>query len=469
MAKIARKERIASPYGEIPETFSVELKFTQEQEQVLLALSESVKCVWNMFVWEYLYRLDLKKRVKEETALPSEQTKNHKGEFVWETNTSKLSLNYLIKPMRDSFHEIRSTEFSLQAGTVRKVVSSFESFFALKKNADLNARIPRVKQENEFQSLCYIDKKIRKNGEYRGSIVIEKDFVLPIPQSTLQKIGDRDIVSLEITRTEKDVRLPAKYRCSLVCYQSAPRPVMLRRVIGVDLGSTGVGIFDSRGRSYYISMRRPDFYWRPKIADLDVEIEETRKQIKLLPKESRAEAWEHLRMSSFYQRLLQDRKKMFTKMKRQYRDYHRKLAERLVHFGDIFFIGKAPIRSKEDSMADAATGDVEKNWNVQNTGSLFETNQLIAWRVKRAGKISIEVPDAKIDERDYCLRKIKQAREHLLRGLQIENFDKIIQEHYAIHGESNFENLTQHHREKIAEIVKKSPAEYYKQISVPPQ
>src|SRR5690606_19820016 len=91
---IKRKERTASPWGEIPETFSFPLVLSKEQEQSILSFSDVAREVWNFFLQEYIYRLDLKKRVKEGVAHEEEKTENHKGEMIWDTRISPLSFNY---------------------------------------------------------------------------------------------------------------------------------------------------------------------------------------------------------------------------------------------------------------------------------------------------------------------------------------------------------------------------------------
>ena len=269
---ITRKTSIARPFGEIPETLSFPLHLDENQEKRLLHLSSVATDVWNFFVQEELYRLDLAKRVKEETALECERILNHKGEMVWDTSISPQSFNYLIKPLRDAFPHIRATGFAMNRGVARKVVDSFASYFALRKNDDPDARKPRFKSNEEFQTLVYLQTNLRKSGTHAGQLVIEKDFVLPVPKSTLEKIDGRDIASIEISRSENKTYLPGTYSCSVVVYQSAPVPQPVMRGVGVDVGSSGLALFDSRGRSFYIKMRRPDYYWRPKIGVLDQEI-----------------------------------------------------------------------------------------------------------------------------------------------------------------------------------------------------
>lgn len=506
---IQKKERIASPFGVIPQTYSFPLKLTKGQEERILEISRTARDVWNQMLMEYTYRRNLYKRVQEGTALESEKTpsrnKKNKGEMIWDDNCSVFSLNYLIKDMRKSLPEIGKRDAVLSWGVTRKLVDSFESYYALRKNNDPDARRPQEKRDTCFQTLIYLDKKRSSRGNNAGSIIIEKDFILPVPQSTLDKIGDRRIASLEIKRSESKIYLPGTYTCSIVTYENAPVPGKLSRVVGVDLGSTGVGVIDSRGRSFFIKMRRPDYYWRRKLSPeeikkgmvsipfLDAQIETLRQEIKNLPQEEQKPAWQKLERSKKYQRLIQKRQKLFLKMKYQQKDYHKKLVNYLIGFGDIFIVGKSIIRSKEGALANTHNGNKKKNWNVQNTGSLSEVIQLLHWRAKRAGKIVIESPDIKIDEQEYRLRKVRQAQSHLLWGLGSNVLSKSMIKHrslfekgFQVLAEHNWNNasiedrdyldmLAKHHQsdvlntehiQKLICIVKKSHLDY-KKVSVP--
>src|SRR5690606_30418458 len=149
----------------------------------------------------------------------------------------------------------------------------------------------------------------------------------------------------------------------------------------------------------------------------------------------------------------------------QQRDYHKKLADHLMNYGDVFFVGKSIVRSQEGKLADGENHESEQNWNVQNTGSLSEMIRLLAWRATRAGKLVIEVLDSSVRERDYRVRKIMQAREHLVYGLSAEEFPKTLSIHYE-GGDASDDSFNQDHIKALLAIAGKSDPTKYRRVKI---
>ncbi len=317
--------------------------------------------------------------------------------------------------------------------TARLVAGGFSSWMQLRKNGDLDAKPPFYKDTETYQTMIW------PNIFLENEKLVVEGIDIPLPRETARKIGDRKIAHVVLDRHESKLYLPSTWSVQCVTYCDAPMPQPTQRIIALDFGSAGVAGIDHRGKSFFIAMRRPDIYTpmirvktpdgtfvktkgkslRDEIATLDVQISLLRDTIKSFPKEIRQQKWRELELNPEYQKLKQARAKLYKTMQNRQRDYHRKLADTLVELGDLFFVGKPIIRSKNDKLADTTDKNVKKNWNVQNTGSLAECIRLFKWRCQRAGKIVIETPDIKVDEQVYKVRKVKQAREHLNAGFDL--------------------------------------------------
>jgi hypothetical protein len=449
MKKIIIKPSNASVWGVIPETlkFPVEITPGSELEKILLQKTAIHRICWNFFVQEANYRLDLKTRVKEGTALPEEGGYDEeKGKIVWDTKISAFGFNYLLTPYRNApaFSFLKEVPVSSLRETARLVAGGFDSFFKLRKNGDKDARPPFYKDEETFQTIIWKDVILKK-----GRLLVE-GIEIPIPKTTAQKIGMRKMAHVIIDRHESKLYLPSTWSVQCVLMDSpAPIPQPVKRIVALCFGSSGVAGIDSRGKAFFIKMRRPDLYiprifskqpdgtfkkeksgptLRDLIGGIDVKITCMRENIKSFPKEVRAQKWRELELDPQYQVLKKRRAQWFDLLHNKQRDYHRKLADHLVHLGDCFFVGKPNVRSKDDAIADASDGNKEKNWNVQNTGSLSECIRLFQWACKKHGKIFMEVAgEHKVSEQEYRIRKVKQAREIFYKGLV--NFSEAFFEH----------------------------------------
>ncbi len=455
---IQRKITKACPWGERPDTHQFPVTLDVQQEEKILQFSSICRMVWNFFVQESNYRIDLAKRVNSEEVFEEEKVYDQKkDEWKFDTNISAISFNYLLTSFRNSpfFAILKKVKLTTLRETARAVAGGFDSWMRLRKNGDQKARSPFYKNDEVFQTLIFKDLVLKNGSLDLNGVHID------LPRSTVFKLKDRKLAHVVLDRSEKKLYLPGSYKIQAVAFKPAVMPIACKRLVGVDVGSRLITLFDSRGKAFYIYTRRPDYYHRPRLDEVEkklsamkVPIDEARKN--KVPKQEIQAMWRALELDPQYQKLKAQKQKINQKMRNQWKDYRKKLVARLVEYGDAFFVGQSIVRTKEGKQADAQTGDTTKNWEYQNTGYASEIIQLLEWACVKAGKICLKVPDSTFEEEDIVERKLLQARKHLLVGMRSNAFQAALQKQletfengYRLLDDAQWEGYTP---EQIAEI-----------------
>lgn len=394
---------LETPYGVIPETFSVPIIVTEEQEVIISKLSDIHRTIANQMIIECRYRLDLAYRKKKGELLFDKESSDY------DTRTTAFSLNYVLGDMKKHsfFQSLEQVRLEDARGTALYISGAFDSYFELKKRGDTEARMPRPSKDSMFQTVVWQNVKLDENRVKLIHMLDGKKQVLTIeiPAGTTEKIDNRNIVHAKIVRKNRFISEPSSYSIELVCHQPVPEPKILKRAMGIDVGAGNIAMIDSRGHKTWINMRRPDKFWMPKILRCDAQL-----------KSLRDAGSNH---SQEYSDIAKHRKSMFQKMQAQQRDYQRKLAAVIIEKADVFFIGEESIRL---GLAQSADGSTKEHRGVQNTGNMSRFVQYLKWNARKTGKLVVMVPDIQIEHDDFKIRKILAAETHLKNGLISKDF-----------------------------------------------
>jgi transposase len=400
---------LKTPYGVIPETFSVPVSITQEQERVIFRLSDIHRMIADQMIIECRYRLALALRKKKAEPIVD-------GESEYDTRTTAFSLNYILTDLgkHDHFSCLKQIRSEDARGTALYVSGAFDSYFELKKRGDAQARMPRPSSNGMFQTIIWQNVVLRGNSVRLIHMLDgKKQFLdIEIPQMTAKKIGGRDIIHAKIVRKNKCLDDPSGYSIELVCHQPAPEPKVLKRAMGVDIGAGNIAMVDSRGHKTWVHMRRPDKFWMPKILLCDAQLKALRDG--------------RLEQTQQYHDTAKNRRGMFQKMQSQQRDFQRKLAAHVIIMADVFFIGEESIRL---GLAQSHDGTAKEHRGVQNTGAMSRFVQYLKWNARKNGKMVVMVPDAHSQHADYKTRKVLAAEAHLKSGLASKDFLTAIVSH----------------------------------------
>ncbi len=428
---------LKTPYGVIPETFSVPVCITKEQESIIFTLSDIHRTIANQMIIECRYRLDLAFRKKKGELL----IKGESGDY--DTRTTAFSLNNVLGEMKKHIHfeSLKQIRLEDARGTALYISGAFDSYFELKKRGDTEARMPRPSKDSMFQTVVFQNVKLDGNQVRLIHMLHGKKQMLgiEIPGGTAEKIGTRNIVHAKIVRKNRFMSESSTYSIELVCHQPVPEPKILKRAMGIDVGAGNIAMIDSRGHKTWINMRRPDKFWMPRILVCDA-------QLKSLRDADSNHSQEYCDIAKY-------RRSMFLKMQAQQRDYQRKLAAVIIEKADVFFIGEESVRL---GLAQSSDGTAKEHRGVQNTGNMSRFVQYLKWNARKTGKLVVMLPDVQIEHDDFKTRKILAAEAHLKNGLISKDFIG----HVTKHAESFVTGQM-----VLGNSLDKIPQEYLKIIS----
>jgi transposase len=260
-----------------------------------------------------------------------------------------------------------------------KLVGSWQSFFALRKNGDTEALPPREQKEYHFLALSWSSFSLKRDELGRTCLVLpgirDRRIWIPIDgrrNRYLRKgLQGKDIKYVTISRTSKGFKL----NVIVATPQKKPKSLSeVEFVRAVDLGAGDIAVADSNRFEYLIPARRPDKYWRKKIKQVE-------KATGKCAKGSRR-----------YRRLMKARQIMHAKSREQHKDFQRKLAHSLVppEGVDLIIIGKSRNRL---GLARSTKGTADQHWGAQNTGFLFQQLLFIKEKAQERGVRVIELDD----------------------------------------------------------------------------
>ncbi len=339
---------------------------TQEQENLLLELSEAHRILWNTtneYAREYRKHY-LNCFHKNESLEKNDRIKPIVQEF---------DLMYQYKNI-GKFPELAILNVASAQTTMERVVAMWQSYLGNRKGGDWTACEPGDAYAHQFTVMSWkapqlymIDRGIRVPQNSGSELVISI-----APHANM--IRNYKIKKLTITRCVRDLEKPSQYKISATYELPKPETVSLERFMALDLGAGDIGYY-SPEKSGTISCRRPDKYWMPKIADVE-------KRMTKCTKGSRR-----------FQDLATARKTMFKKMADQQLDFERKTAHAIVHMADCIFIGVTSVRL---GLAKTKTKSGKVHRGVQNTGLLARLPDLIRQKAIEFGKVVIDVPDPRL-------------------------------------------------------------------------
>jgi len=141
-----------------------------------------------------------------------------------------------------------------------------------------------------------------------------------------------------------------------------------------------VSALNSQGHFLQITNRRPEKYWRPKIAAVMAKRDRCQQF-------SRRWRWYHQKLS-----------RMVRKLTNQLRDFHHWLSQKLVRHtkANTLIFGKPGVKKLAQPPPGTKSGTQKKalHYALQNTGSISRFIELVAYKAKRVGKRVIPINEA---------------------------------------------------------------------------
>jgi transposase len=360
--------------------YKAEVTLSTETEKAVRFLSSAMIHLWNAAVVQAAEWLE--KKEKSITAFSFN---------YW--LTKKRAENITLKDgMIIALADISS---DMEREVLRKLAGSYQSFFALKKNKDARARLPRTKEEHWFQTLSWSSFSIADGVLYAPGYKKER-LEIPLGDYLREKIQGKEVVhaTLAFDRHRGAFELSVVVASPLPAV--APNPTFFR---AIDLGAGDVEVTDSDGSEFLIPARRSDKFWRKQVRHIEA-------RVRLRNKRSRG-----------WKRLMGARRRVFNKSYEQHVSYQRKLAHALVEKKvQCLIIGKPHTRL---GLAKSKEGTPDQHWGAQNTGYMHRLMLYIKEKAEERGVKVLEYPDPqRTGNPDNPEDKFHASRALLAQGLE---------------------------------------------------
>jgi len=320
---------------------------TPQQEEVLWKLSERCRLLYNFALAE-------RRKSWEET-----------GKSV--TYTKQQNDLVDIKKKYPAYRWVYSKVLQM---IPRKLDADYKSFFALRKNGDIDAKLPGFKGKKHFTTMTYNQSgfKVEKG---RVALVhfcnkIPLEFRIP------EKFEFDRVYQVTVFKNEDDFYIS-------ITYEKTEKPYFDNRLYqAIDLGITRtVTAVNMHGKFLEAKNPRPDKYWQPKIQEVQSKRDHCKKNSR--------------RWNRYNTKL----RKMRRKESRQNKDFQHKLSRKLIENtrANTIVIGDLSVKQ----MAMSKKGDRKKDKGlhraVQNNGYLSRFARFLTYKAQLAGKRVIEISE----------------------------------------------------------------------------
>ncbi len=346
---------------------------TEPQADILWALAERCRLLYNF-------------------ALQERRT-------IWKANKDKpkaarQKITYLdqqnrLPALKKEFPEYRWVYSKVLQMTLRKLDAAYKSYFALRQHGDESARPPQFRGKKHFFTLCYNQSGFQVA---QGIVKFSHKHPSKLPLAFQLPLDAPDnIKQVELTQDS--------YHRWFVCihYEFEPPPYFDNGLYqAIDPGIANiVSAVNLYGKFTQFANKRPDKYWRSKLAAVQAKRDSCTKG-------SRQWQW----YSAKYQR-------MQRKQANQLRDWQHYIAKVVVTNtkANTIIIGEPEPKQMVSETAPAAKSKTSKkkrktqkkspkkanrtlHHSLQNTGSMSRFAEFLAYKAEKLGKRVVRVPEA---------------------------------------------------------------------------
>lgn len=342
-----------------------ELKVTEEQEKILMRVSDGLREVWN---WALAQRVKAYEEYKAQ-----KQAGIKKPDVKLPTLFDQINLLTALRAEDVANQLVRAnTPRNWQEETLDTLDGAFKSFFALAKNGDKDARPPWQRKPEYF---CEIPG--RSGFSVKGGHIVfapnlfGKDTMhFPIPPYCLGLLAKgRKVKKFTLFRDESHLAKPGRYWVSLVYELDQPEPLAFisDTALYLSLGATWIGVLTPES-GQVLKLWRPDKYWKPLIDDLNEWMKKYKKG------------------SSQWLKCKAAWRKKYLVMARQQKQNQREVVAKLLTLGVHFVVQDLTVRGGlADGSKPKRGGLLGLNWSVQNTGSIGRFVAHLEEKVKECG------------------------------------------------------------------------------------
>ena len=343
-------------------TYKTRIDPTPEQVQVLWDLSERCRLLYNFALQERIYRW------QEEKAKPKEARK-----FL-----TYLEQQNTLPQLKERFPEYRWVYSKVLQMVLRTLDADYKSFYSLWKNGAPNAKPPRFKGKRFFTTLKYNQSGFQVRQEvltlsHNHPSNVKLAFQLPyLPTGMIKQV--------ELYHDRRTKHWFVSFNCQVKVLEYYDNGLYQAFDTGIN---NIVSAVNSQGKFLQIKNRRPEKYWRPKIAAVMAKRDRCKKF-------SRRWRW-------YNQKLY----RMVRKLTNQLRDFQHWLSNKLVRNtkANTLIFGKSAVKQMAQKNQGTGTGQTNQaqktlHYSLQNTGTISRFVEFVAYKAQRLGKKVIQINEA---------------------------------------------------------------------------
>ncbi len=371
-------------------TYKTQIYPSEIQLPVLWDLSELCRLLYNFALTErkVIWEQERHNPYRRYHALLNVDAEGHLLDSEFELMGAKTQITYqdqqnALPDLKTRYPHYQWVYSKLLQMVLKTLDADFKSFFALWKTGDTQARPPKYKGKKYFTTLKYnqsgfkVEEGMLKLSHKHPSGV-ELRFRLPyVPAGQVKQ------VELYLDRVSH------KWFVAFNCYLEPLKYFDNGLYQAFDPGIDNiVAAVNSQGKYLKIKNRRPDLYWKKKIAEVQSKRDHCRKF-------SRNWHWYHLKLV-----------KMIRKLANQLLDFQHWLSNRIVRStkANTLIFGKptikkmakrqkGPSKSKPRQVNTSHKSAKTLHYSLQNTGTIARFIELVTYKAQRAGKLVIPIDE----------------------------------------------------------------------------
>lgn len=336
---------------------------TKEQIEVLWALSEKCRLIYNFFLQDRRANW-----VKQQKKL-----KKDRKYLTYNEQSVKL------KEVKKIYPEYRWVYSKVLQQTVKKLDENFKAFFGQLKQNDINAKPPRFRGRKYFYTLCFNQSGFKfLNGSVKFSHKHPSNIALEFkPNYSFNFEGK--VKQVEIFYDDDK-----RWFISIVYNREVPKYSDNGLYQAIDLGiSQLVSAVNLDFKFLQIKNRRADLYFKKKLKEVHSKRDHGKKG---------SHRW--IQYNSAY-------KKMKRKYANQMRDYQHKVSKQIVSNTKANTIIIGDLNVKQMAKHKKGTGSKRKtkfnktlHHSIHNTGSLSRFSQFLTYKAELLGKKVIRIDES---------------------------------------------------------------------------
>ncbi|HUT82549.1 MAG TPA: transposase [Candidatus Bathyarchaeia archaeon] len=359
-------------------TFQQKIFPTLEQAEVLYALSENCRLLYNFALKE---RIEWWEKNKDKTKKERETFPSYINQ---QNNLPKIKEQY------SRYKQVHSKTLQM---TLRQLDADFKSFLALRKKGHSEAQPPKFKGKKYFTPIIY-----NQSGfKIKGNMIRFNHFYPTKETKETELYFQLENRFNPINRNIKQVLISQNYKTkefNLSITFEEPTPIYqdngLYQAIDQGVMSIVAGVNNHAGKTIIIKNQRVDKYWQPKIEELTSKRDYCKKY---------SNKWH------WYNEKL---KKIIRKQSNQQKDFQHKVSKKIVENtkADTLIIGDLNTRQ----MSQKRIGDKKNRKSLHrsnhNSGVIGRFARFLTYKAEKVGKKVIRISERRTSMRCcYCGKK----------------------------------------------------------------